>query len=69
MYLEEKLKAEIVLEALEKSGEAISQRGDGQEARSETRVFVLPAKRFASASPAIATSVSSMLRTLRWLLG
>ena len=31
MYLEEKLKAEIVAEALEKSGEAISQKGDGQE--------------------------------------
>jgi len=31
MYLEEKLKAEIVSEALEKSGEAISQKGDGQE--------------------------------------
>jgi putative transposase len=30
MYLEEKLKAEIVAEALEKSGEAISQTGDGQ---------------------------------------
>ena len=31
MYLEEKLKAEIVSEALEKSGEAISQKRDGQE--------------------------------------
>ena len=31
MYLEEKLKAEIVSEALEKSGEAISQKGNGQE--------------------------------------
>ena len=31
MYLEEKLNAEIVSEALEKSVEAISQTGDGQE--------------------------------------
>ncbi len=31
MYLEEKLKAEIVTEALEKNGEAISQKGDSQE--------------------------------------
>jgi len=31
MYLEENLKAEIVAFALEKSGEAISQRGDGRE--------------------------------------
>ena len=30
MYLEEKLKAEIVAETLEKSGEAISQKEDGQ---------------------------------------
>ena len=31
MYLEEKLKAEIVSEALEKKGEAISQKGDGPQ--------------------------------------
>ena len=31
MYLEEKLKTEIVTEALKKSGETISQKGDGQE--------------------------------------
>ena len=31
MYLEEKLKAEIVSEELEKSGGSISQEGDGQE--------------------------------------
>ncbi len=31
MYLEEKLKAEIVAKAVEKSGESISQKGDGQE--------------------------------------
>jgi len=31
MYLEEKLKAEIVSKAQEKSGEAISLRGDGQK--------------------------------------
>ncbi len=31
MYLEEKFKAEIVAEALEKSGEAVSPNGDGQE--------------------------------------
>ncbi len=31
MYLEEKLKAEIMWERLEKSGEAISQKGDSQE--------------------------------------
>jgi len=30
MYLEEKLKAEIVSEALEKSGNTISPKGDGQ---------------------------------------
>ena len=37
MYLEEKLKAEIVSEALEKSGEAISQTGDGQEGGNRSR--------------------------------
>ena len=37
MYLEEKLKAEIVSEALEKSGEAISQKGDGQEGGRRSR--------------------------------
>ena len=31
MYLEEKLKAEIVSEALEKKSEAISQKGDGPQ--------------------------------------
>ena len=30
MFLEEKLKAQIVAEALRKSGEAISETGDGQ---------------------------------------
>ena len=37
MYLEEKLKAEIVSEAIEKSGEAISQKGDGQEGGRRSR--------------------------------
>jgi putative transposase len=31
VYVEEKLRAEIVSETLEKSGEAISQKRDGQE--------------------------------------
>ena len=39
MYLEEKLKAEIVSEALEKSGEAISQKGNGQEGGNIARCF------------------------------
>ena len=37
MYLEEKLKAEIVAEALEKSGEAISPTGDGQKSSERAR--------------------------------
>lgn len=36
MYLEEKLKAEIVAEALEKSGEAISQAVDGPKSSDRT---------------------------------
>ena len=71
MYLEEKLKAEIVSEALEKKwrGHLAEGRWPRRRSRSETRVFVLPARRFASASLATATSVSSMLRTSRWRLG
>lgn len=37
MYLEEKLKAEIVAEALEKSGEAISQARDGPKSSDRAR--------------------------------
>ncbi len=37
MYLEEKLKAVIVAEALEKSGEAISQAGDGPKSSDTAR--------------------------------
>ena len=37
MYLEEKLKAEIVSEALEKSGEAIPTKGDGHESSQGAR--------------------------------
>jgi putative transposase len=37
MYLEEKLKAEIVSEALEKSGEAIPTQGDGHESNQGAR--------------------------------
>ncbi len=37
MYVEEKLKAEIVTEALEKSGEAISSPRDGPTCRAESR--------------------------------
>ena len=38
VYLEEKLKAEIVPEALEKSGEAISQAGDGPQSSEPNRI-------------------------------
>ena len=37
MYLEEKLKAEIVSEALEKSGEAIPTQGDGHQSSQGAR--------------------------------
>lgn len=37
MYLEEKLKAEIVSEALEKIGEAIPTQGDGRQSSQGTR--------------------------------
>jgi hypothetical protein len=37
MYLEEKLKAEIVAEALKKSGEAISRKGDGHQSSCRQR--------------------------------
>jgi putative transposase len=37
MNLEEKLKAEIVAEALEKSGEVITQTGDGQKSSERAR--------------------------------
>ncbi len=37
MYLEEKLKAEIVSEALEKSGEAIPTQGDGRQSSQSAR--------------------------------
>ena len=39
IYLEEKLKAEIVSEAFEKSGEAISQNEDGQEGGRRSRLL------------------------------
>jgi putative transposase len=47
MYAQEKLKAEIVQEALKKSGEAVSMQGDGRapyfgERELINRVFVLP---------------------------
>jgi putative transposase len=37
MYLEEKLKAEIVSEALEKNGEAIPTQGDGHQSSQRAR--------------------------------
>jgi hypothetical protein len=37
MYLEEKLKAEIVQEALEKNGEAIPTQGDGHQSSQGAR--------------------------------
>jgi hypothetical protein len=38
MYLEEKLKAEIVAEGLEKSTKAILQTGDGHQSGSKKRI-------------------------------
>ena len=42
MYAEEKLKAEIVQEALEKSGEAIPTQGDGSTSSERERDFYSP---------------------------
>jgi putative transposase len=71
MYLEEKLKAEIVAEALEKkwSGHLAEGRWPRRRSQSEVRAFGLPVRRFASANPATATSVSLMLKTTKWPIG
>ncbi len=71
MYLEEKLKAEIVAEALEKKwlGHLAEGRWPRRRSQSEALAFELPAMRFASANPAIATSASSMLRMMKLPIG
>ena len=71
MYLKEKFKTEIVSDALEKSGETISQKGDGQEGSHRTRCMLSSPlrRRFASMSPATAMSVSSMLKMMNWPTG
>jgi hypothetical protein len=71
MYLEEKLKAEIVSEALEKkwSGHLTDGRWPRKRSWKEAFAHQSPAWRFASANLAIATSASSMLRRMKWLLG
>ena len=70
MYLEEKLKAEILSKTLEKSDKAISHKGhDLGGGHSELHTFELRILRYVSASPATASSVSSMLETTRLPIG
>ena len=40
-----------------------------RRSQNEALAFALPANHFASTSPAISTSASSMLRTTKWPLG
>ncbi len=70
MSLEEKLRAEIVAEALEKVVRPSRRREMAKKAVTERGAcFGLPARRFASANPTTATSASSMLKTTKWLIG
>jgi putative transposase len=71
MYPEEKLKAEIVSEALEKRwlGHLVEGRWPSRRSQSEVLAFGLHARRFALANPATARSASSMLKMMRWPIG
>ena len=70
MYLNEKLMAKIVAEAIDEKVSAISQAGDGQK-NSERKVhaYAIPARRLASASYRIAKNARKEQRAPRWPTG